>query len=217
MVSRNSEAAEPGTVPPVARSRRGARILLFLALALLGVYLAALAVITNRIAQQARRDEARRADVILILGAAEYAGRPSPVLRARLDHGLNLYRRGLAERIMTTGGSGGDPLFTESEVGRDYLIRRGVAPEAVIVEPEGSSTVHSVAATAEILRRMDLHSCIVVTDGYHVFRVKRMLQRAGLAVYGSPRPGDAKNTSWFWWLCARQAGAYLLWRAGVAI
>ena len=99
-----------------------------------------------------RVDEARPADVILVLGAAEYRGRPSPVLRARLDHALDLYRRKLAPRILTTGGAGGDPVFTEGGVGRSYLISHGVPSEAIIVETEGESTVHSTALAGEIMR-----------------------------------------------------------------
>lgn len=179
-----------------------------------GVYLA---VVTVRVKRQSVVDEARPADVIVILGAAAYRGRPSPVLRARLDHGLDLYRRGLAPRILTTGGAGGDPDFTESEVGRNYLIRRGVPSEAVILEPEGESTAYSTAAAAEIMRRMGLKSCIVVSDGYHVFRVKKFLESHGLAVFGSPRPAPESNGWREWSLCARQAAGYLLWRAGIAI
>ena len=118
-----------------------------------------------RIGQQSTREEAQPADVILVLGAAEYRGRPSPVLRARLDHALELYRRRLAPRILTTGGPGGDPVFTEGGVGRSYLTSRGVPGDAIIVENEGESTVQSTAMAAEIMRRMGLHSVIVVSDG----------------------------------------------------
>ena len=118
-----------------------------------------------RIERQSTRDEAQPADVILVLGAAEYRGRPSPVLRARLDHALSLYERNLAPRIMTTGGAGGDPVFTEGGVGRSYLIARGVPSEAIIVETEGESTVHSTALAGEIMQRMELESDIVVSDG----------------------------------------------------
>src|SRR6516164_3957338 len=144
-----------------------------IALAALLIYVAFLSL---RIEQQSTRDEAQPADVILVLGAAEYRGRPSQVLRARLDHALELYERKLAPRILTTGGAGGDPVFTEGGVGRSYLMSRGVPSEAVIVETEGESTVHSTALAAEIIRRMGLNSVIVVSDGYHVYRVKRMLQ-----------------------------------------
>src|ERR1700686_5261683 len=96
-----------------------------------------------RIEQQSTREEAQPADVILVLGAAEYRGRPSPVLRARLDHALELYHRKLAPRIMTTGGAGGDPVFTEGGVGRSYLIAQSVPPEAISAETEGESTAAS--------------------------------------------------------------------------
>src|SRR5690348_18257779 len=85
--------------------------------------------VSRRIEEQSTREEARPADVILVLGAAEYRGRPSPVLKARLDHVLELYRRRLAPRILTTGGAGGDPIFTEGGVGRDYLMSHGVRSE----------------------------------------------------------------------------------------
>jgi uncharacterized SAM-binding protein YcdF (DUF218 family) len=170
-----------------------------------------------RIERQSTRDEAQRADVILVLGAAEYRGRPSPVLRARLDHAYGLYRRGLAPRILTTGGAGGDPVFTEGGVGRSYLIGRGVPSEAIIVETEGESTVYSTALAGEIMHRMGLHSVMVVSDGYHIFRVKKMLQFRGLKVYGSPRKEVARSTLQERWNYLKQAAGYLLWWAGVAV
>ncbi|MGH9629854.1 MAG: YdcF family protein, partial [Bryobacteraceae bacterium] len=153
-----------------------------------------LAYISYRIYVQSTVDEARPSDVIIILGAAEYRGRPSPVLKARLDHGLDLYRKGYAPRLLTTGGAGGDPVFTEGEVGRAYLVRHGVPSEAIIVEPESESTVHTTTAAAEIMRRMNLGSAIVVSDGYHIYRVKKMLEFRGIGVYGSPRPSEPKGT-----------------------
>src|SRR5438128_3004681 len=92
---------------------------------------------------QATVDEVQPADVIIVLGAAEYRGKPSPVLQGRLNHALLLYLRGLAPYVLTTGGAGGDPVYTEGEVGRAYLTRRGVPPEAILVEPEGSTTAQS--------------------------------------------------------------------------
>ena len=170
-----------------------------------------------RIRQQSLVDEARPADVIVVLGAAEYRGKPSPVLRARLEHGLQLYRRGLAPRILTTGGAGGDPLFTEGDVGRAWLIRQGVPSESIIVEPEGESTAYSLTAVGEILRRMNLRSCIVVSDGYHIYRAKRMLESGGFTVYGSPRREAPQGAARLWWLCVRQAVGSVLWDVGVRI
>lgn len=170
-----------------------------------------------RIARQSTRDEAQPADVILVLGAAEYRGHPSPVLKARLDHALDLYRRQLAPRIFTTGGAGGDTVYTEAGVGRTYLTSHGVPSEAVIVETEGESTLESTAMAVEVLRRMELHSVIVVSDGYHIFRVKKMLEAHGLQAFGSPRkelnPGALHES----WNFVKQAIGYLLWSAGVAV
>lgn len=173
--------------------------------------------VARAIERQSSVDEARRADVIIVLGAAEYRGRPSPVLKARLDHGLELYRQKFAPRILTTGGAGGDPHFTEGEVGRAYLVSRGVPSEAVIVETEGSSTVHSMTAAAEIMRRMNLKSAIVVSDGYHIFRAKKMLEFRGLQVYGSPRPSPPRSHWREWQLHVRQAIGYILWSIGIKI
>jgi uncharacterized SAM-binding protein YcdF (DUF218 family) len=170
-----------------------------------------------QVERQAARDEARPAEVILVLGAAEYHGRPSPVLKARLDHALDLYRKGLAPRIMTTGGAGGDPVFTEGGVARDYLTSQGVPPEDVVVESEGGSTVASTALAGEIMRRMGLQSAIVVSDGYHIYRVKKMLERRGIAAYGSPRPDNTRDTLRERWNYIRQAVGYLLWSCGVPV
>ncbi len=162
-------------------------------------------------------DEARPAEVIVVYGAAGYAGRPSPILKARLDHALTLYQRRLAPRILTTGGAGGDPHFTEGETGRDYLIGEGVPAEQIIVEKSARSTAESTAAIREILGRMDLHEVIAVTDSYHVYRAKRMLEAQGLTVWASPRPSAARSDAVYWYLCFRQALAYRLWLAGVVI
>ena len=173
--------------------------------------------VAGRIATQSTVDEAQAADIIVVLGAAEYRGKPSPVLRGRLDHALELYKKGLAPRILTTGGAGGDPVYTEGDVGRSYLVSRGVPSEAVVVDPAGDSTVYSTASAAEIMRRMGLKSCIVVSDGYHIFRAKRMLQSGGVKVYGSPRSLNPANDWRERWLYVRQAIGYLLWRVGVPV
>ena len=194
--------------------KRVVRLILGVAILLAGYEIFRIAA---RIAEQSSRDEARAADVIVIMGAAEYRGKPSPVLKARLDHGLELYRDKKAPRILTTGGAGGDPVFTEGEVGRDYLIRQGVPSESIIVEDEGGSTAHSTAAAAEIMRRIGLRSCILVSDGYHIFRAKKMLEAQGFSVYGSPRPEQTRSGVRQWWLYMRQAVAFELWRVGITI
>jgi len=188
-----------------------------LPVAALAAVLAYVAYLSTRIEGQAERDEARPADVILVLGAAEYNGRPSQVLRARLDHALDLYSRKLAPRILTTGGAGGDPVFTEGGVGRSYLMSHGVPSDAIAVETEGETTVHSVALAGEIIRRMGLRSVIAVSDGYHIYRVKKMLESRGLSVYGSPRKDHHPEPLRDRWNYVKQAIGYLLWRAGVPV
>jgi uncharacterized SAM-binding protein YcdF (DUF218 family) len=187
-----------------------------MAAALAGL-MVAIACLSVRIGRQATRDEAQPADVILVLGAAEYRGRPSQVFRARLDHALELYNRKLAPRILTTGGAGGEPVFTEGGVGRSYLIGCGVPPEAIVVETEGGSTVYSTTLAGEIMRRMGLNSAIVVSDGYHIYRVKKMLESRGLKAYGSPRKEHNPEPLHDLWICITQAVGYLLWRAGVGV
>jgi len=178
------------------------------------VYLLA---ISHRIARQSEVDEARAADIIVVLGAAEYNGRPSPVLKARLDHAYALYQRGLAPMIFTTGGAGGDPQYTEGQVGRDYLVQRGIASENIVVEGEGDTTVESLLAVSEVMRRMGLRSAILVSDGYHIYRAKRILQHSGMEVYGSPRPHTSRGGWRERWLYVRQALGYLLWRLHIAV
>jgi len=186
-------------------------------LVFLGVALVKVNGVAREIHQQSVIDEAQAADAIIVLGAAEYRGKPSPVLEARLNHALFLYLKGLAPRIITTGGAGGDPVFTEGSVGRAYLSERGVPPEAIVVEREGESTAQSVAAVVEIMRRMNLKSAIVVSDGYHIFRVKKMLESSGMRVYGSPRPSLTPGGWRERWVDVRQALGYLLWRVGIAV
>jgi uncharacterized SAM-binding protein YcdF (DUF218 family) len=173
--------------------------------------------LTGRIERQSTIDEARPADIIVVLGAAEYNGRPSPVLRARLDHALDLYRRRMSKLILTTGGAGGDPQYTEGEVGRDYLVARGVPSESIVLESDAASTVATVLAVAEIMRRMNLKSAILVSDGYHIFRAKRILENEGMTVYGAPRPSKPRSNWRGRWLYLRQAFGYLLWRVGINV
>src|SRR5262245_22354475 len=152
--------------------------------------------IARQIEVQSAREEARPVDVIIVMGAAEYAGRPSPVLEARLNHALFLYHQGIAPRILTTGGAGENSKFTEGGVAHAYLSKHGVPSEAIFVEKEGSSTVESITSAYEMMRQRNWQSCVVVSDGYHIYRVKRMLERRGMQAYGSPRPEASTPRTW---------------------
>ncbi len=174
--------------------------------------------VAREIERQSVTDEARAADVIVVMGAAEYRGRPSQVLQGRLNHALLLYLKGLAPYILTTGGAGGDPDFTEGEVGRAYLTKHGIRSEAIVIENEGATTAQSLEYAAETMHRMNLHSCIVVSDGYHIYRVKRILQAHGIQVYGSPRPAPGSLTRMqLQRLYFKQAIGFVLWQIGVNV
>jgi len=186
-------------------------------LVVLAATLVKVSTVAAEIHQQSVIDEAKPADAIIVLGAAEYRGKPSPVLEARLNHALFLYLKNMAPRIITTGGAGGDPVFTEGSVGRSYLTDRGVPAEAIVVERDAETTSQSVAAVVEIMRRMNLQSAIVVSDGYHIYRVKKMLESSGLKVYGSPRPSVPAGGWRERWVYYRQAVGYLLWKVGITV
>jgi uncharacterized SAM-binding protein YcdF (DUF218 family) len=154
----------------------------FLLLAAVTIYTVALVMVLI-VSQQ---DQRRRVDAIVVLGAAQYNGRPSPVLRARLDHALRLYREGLASRIVVTGGVGRGDTTSEAIVGRHYLLAHEVPPSAVVVQPQGRSTQASMTAVADWLESEQLARVILVSDPFHLFRLRLEAQRTGLEAYTSP-------------------------------
>jgi uncharacterized SAM-binding protein YcdF (DUF218 family) len=124
----------------------------------------------------------------VVFGAAEYNGAPSPVLKARLDHALELEDRGLAPAVITTGGPGGDAHFTEGGVARDYLIQQGVAEDKIVSETRSDTTYESVKTVAQILKQRHADTCIAVSDGFHLYRIKLMFRSLGITAYVSPAP-----------------------------
>jgi uncharacterized SAM-binding protein YcdF (DUF218 family) len=192
----------------------------------LGFWLAALiaalaayfAFICGAIVHEASRQELYAVDAIVVFGAAEYVGRPSPVYRARLDHAFELYRRKLAPVVITTGGSGEDPSFSEGGVGHDYLMRRGVPEGALIAETQGSDTAESARRVGVILRTNHMHSCLAVSDAYHVFRIRKLLEHERVVVYVAPRPDSRPHSVWQrGWGVLREAASYLVWRLHIPI
>ncbi|PYX58535.1 MAG: YdcF family protein [Acidobacteria bacterium] len=181
---------------------------------LLITFIAATAI---RIVRESSGEGLKSADVIVVFGAAEYAGRPSPVFRARLDHAYDLFRRGVAPVIITTGGSGSDPDYSEGGVGHDYLMHRGVPEHNLIAETQGSDTAQSAKRVMVIMRANGMHSCVAVSDGYHVFRVKALLEHEGIQVYVAPRPGSLPHTRWQRTLgVLRESISYLFWKLHLA-
>jgi uncharacterized SAM-binding protein YcdF (DUF218 family) len=162
--------------------------------------------------------EPHTADAIVVFGAAEYAGRPSPVLRARLDHAFDLFKRGIAPVVITTGGAASDPKFSEGGVGRDYLEHRGIPERSLIAETQGSDTAQSAMRVAVIMRANGLHSCVAVSDAYHVFRIKRLLEHENVGpVYVAPRPDSRPHGAvQRAYAVVREASSYLLWKLGMS-
>ena len=140
----------------------------------------------------ARTDEAAPSDAIAVFGAAEYAGKPSPVYRARLDHAKSLYARGIAPLIITLGGPGGDS-FTEGGVGQAYLMGTGIPEPALIAETRSRNTTESAARLAVIARANHLERIVVVSDPMHLFRIHAICAADGLNVVTSPRPPSEKT------------------------
>ena len=172
----------------------------------LAIYISILAIL---IARQSGRDETQPADVIVIFGAAEYSGKPSPVLRARLDHALNLYNQHLARMIITTGGAGQDPHYSEGGVAREYLVRHGVSEGQVIAETQSTNTERASERIANIMRTNHMSTCLAVSDGYHMFRIKRMMAEHGITAYASPRP-ETRHAGWL--MIAREVLSFTLWK-----
>jgi uncharacterized SAM-binding protein YcdF (DUF218 family) len=172
--------------------------------------------LTARIMREGWIDQPHKADCILVLGAAEYSGHPSPVYRARLDHADRLFQQGMAPLIITSGGAGKDPKFSEGQVGRDYLLARGVPDSSLIAETQADNTDESTQRAAVIMRRNGLDSVLLVSDAYHMFRAKRMMQRQGFTVYISPRPESVpRNVVERFFAASREAFSYLLYRVHV--
>lgn len=135
-----------------------------------------------------QQDERRAADAIVVLGAAQYNGRPSPVLKARLDHAADLYRDKLAPRIIVTGGVGRGDTMSEAAVSRRYLLWRGVRDTAIVVQPQGRSTYTSMTVVARWLQLRRLSSVILVSDPFHMCRLRLEARRTELTAYTSPTP-----------------------------
>ena len=170
-----------------------------------------------RIVATSHVQEFHPADAIVVFGAAEYSGRPSPVLKARLDHAFDLFQQHAAPVVITTGGAAADPKFSEGGVGREYLRKRGIPDSALIAETQGSDTAESAERVAVIMRANGFRSCLAVSDAYHVFRIRKLLEKQGVGpVYVAPRPDSVPRS--FYGRCEavmREATSYFLWRLGI--
>jgi uncharacterized SAM-binding protein YcdF (DUF218 family) len=205
-------SAAPPVARPLARARRGRvlrRILLLGVVLVLATWLGALA----SVVAAANRDAAQPATAIIVLGAAQYDGRPSPVLRARLDHAVALWRRGLAPRLIVTGGRRAGDRTSEAATSRRYAVQHGVPDSVILLESEGRTTVESMRAAAALLAEVErtaasrdgstpvvARSAILVSDPFHMLRLRMLARRYGIVAYTSPTrtsPISARrSTAW---------------------
>ena len=190
--------------------RRRLRLLLlplYALLAGLGVWVLSLAAVVT----WANRDQARPAEAIVVLGAAQYAGRPSPVLKARLDHAVTLWNRGLAPRVVLTGGVGRGDTTSEAAVGRRYVMRQGVPDTAILMETVGRTTSESLRQVAALMNSPRVHAAagegrevILVSDDFHMLRLAILARRFDLVPYTSPTPTSPisanRSASWKYYL-----------------
>jgi uncharacterized SAM-binding protein YcdF (DUF218 family) len=185
------------TAPRALILRWGARLL---AVAALGY-----ALLIARVWWVSRLDQLEAADAIVVLGAAQYNGRPSPVLKARLDHAVELYRLGLAPAVVVTGGIGPGDRMSEATVGDRYLRSRGIPDSAIVVRPDGRTTEESMRSVAEWMQDRDEGRVLLVSDPFHMARLRLEARRARLIAFTSPTrtspiaPGSRAELGYFAW------------------
>jgi uncharacterized SAM-binding protein YcdF (DUF218 family) len=192
--------------------RRGVLV----ALVLLGVLLLPIVASAVAVWRAAHTDEASsvdHADVILVLGAAQYGGVPSPIFQGRLDHGALLYEKGFAERIMVLGSRQRGDEFTEAEAGATYLLTQGIPPEALHTSPRGATTLESLRGAAREMNSLGLDSAFLVSDPWHNLRIRRMARDLGIQGYVSATwHSAARSQSTRLQGYARETFAYLYYR-----
>jgi uncharacterized SAM-binding protein YcdF (DUF218 family) len=187
------------------------RLLFIVAFSVAILAVVAIGMLGFAIVNQARQDEAAPADAIVVLGTAQWAGRPSTTFQARLDHAFDLFQAGYAPVVVLTGGTAPGEQFSEAEVGSNYLRSRGVPDHALITVPVGMNSQESLQAAATPLHERDAHRLILVSDPFHMFRVKRIADDLGFESLGSPtetspiRPGSPLEQRYL----VRETFAYL--------
>jgi uncharacterized SAM-binding protein YcdF (DUF218 family) len=167
-------------MPPPSRPYIRASVMTLLVLLLAWIVSMAL------VERAGRRDEAQAAHAIVVLGAAQYVGRPSPVLRARVDHAVSLWKRGLAPTLILTGGTGVGDTTSEAAVARKYAMSKGVPDGAIVLEIKGRTTSESMRAVARIMEDREQESVILVSDPFHMLRLSILARRHGLEPHTSP-------------------------------
>jgi len=186
MTDDSAEAADDSTDSPAPdMPRRRWRTVLFVVLGLVGLLLCYFLVNLWLVHRTGAGDQARPVDAIVVMGAAQYDGRPSPELAARLDHVVLLWNRNLAPLVVTTGSNRPGDRFTEAQASATYLEQRGVPADA-IVQVGGTTSYDSLQAASGLLKARGLHRVLLVSDPYHSLRIRLVSEELGLVAYVSP-------------------------------
>jgi uncharacterized SAM-binding protein YcdF (DUF218 family) len=189
VIDTQSLVGEPGPeAHDRSQGRSWKRWLLIACAGFVGLCLLYYAVTLIQVVRAGRQTDPNPAEAIVVLGAAQYDGRPSPQLASRLDHALELYDEGVAPVVLVTGGNQPGDRFTEAEASANYLLDRGVPESAIMREDVGHTTFESLAAAADQLLAADLDDVVVVTDPYHSLRSKLIAEEVGLDASVSPTP-----------------------------
>jgi uncharacterized SAM-binding protein YcdF (DUF218 family) len=144
------------------------------------------ALVCGLIVMQGQRDDARASGAAVVLGAAQWNGDPSPVLRARLDHALDLYHRGVVKRIILTGGVGAGDRLSEAAAGKQYLLDRQLSAEVLLLDERSTTTWENLQNAADLARANGVDTVLLVSDPFHMLRSLKMARDLGLSAYGSP-------------------------------
>lgn len=176
---------------------------------LVGVGLAAWVLLIAAVYLYGQRDEAHKADAIVVLGAAQYNGRPSPVLKARLDHAIALHQRGVAPVLIVTGGVGPGDTVSEAVVGGRYAARAGIRPENILTERAGTASIESMEGVARLMERHNLQTAVLVSDPFHMLRLRLLAVREGIKAYSSPTRSSpiSRNPDKEWHFIVRESFA----------
>lgn len=203
-------------IATAAQTGKATKRPLWIVTSVVALFLSLFGLTFHSIVVDSHKQELNPADAIIVFGAAEYDGRPSPVFRARLDHANDLFRKGLAPLVITTGGAAADPKFTEGGVGHDYLMHKGIPESALIAETQASDTAESAERVAVIMRTNHIRNCIAVSDAYHVFRIRKLLEHQGIQVHVAPRPDSRPRSVWQRGVALlRESMSYILWLIGI--
>ncbi len=167
-----------------------ARYVIYAILALVGLVVAYFGITFLQVWWASTHDEAQPADAIIVLGAAQYDGRPSPVLKARLDHAAELYDEGYAKTIVVTGGGQPDDRFTEATASANYLHGLGIPDSAILREVHGNTSFEELKASANFLEDHGIHKVLLVSDPYHSKRISTIAGDLGLDAHTSPANTD---------------------------